>query len=240
MTTTRDTDQGTDLQLNRRAFVQVLGTGLLITVAQRDAVAQRRRYGQRSSGPVSARVHVNVDGTIQVMTGKVEEGQGSRAELTQAAAEELRAPVRLVQLIMADTQLVPDDGITAGSRTSACTHVAASRIGKARQKRAGQLRPLRFRVMGRLLGVGGKVLITVARLSVIRPALLVNDARHFEHDRLPRRAAKENLPVAKNAKSFGGQPKVLATSATGTLHVRATRTTRRRRLLRGRVLRLRR
>jgi hypothetical protein len=28
------------------------------------------------------------------------------------------------------------------------------------------------------------------------------------------RAAKENSPVAKLAKSFGGQPKVLATSAT--------------------------
>ena len=32
------------------------------------------------------------DGTITVLTGKIEMGQGARAELTQAAAEEMRAP----------------------------------------------------------------------------------------------------------------------------------------------------
>jgi len=53
-----------------------------------------------------------------VMTGKVEAGQGSRAELTQAAAEELKVPVSRIQLLMADTGMVPDDGITAGSGTT--------------------------------------------------------------------------------------------------------------------------
>jgi hypothetical protein len=38
--------------------------------------------------PVAARVRLNADGTFNVMTGKVEEGQGPRAQLTQAAAEE--------------------------------------------------------------------------------------------------------------------------------------------------------
>lgn len=52
------------------------------------------------------------------MTGKVECGQGARAELTQAAAEELRVPAERVQLLMADTALVPDDGMTAGSRST--------------------------------------------------------------------------------------------------------------------------
>jgi hypothetical protein len=37
--------------------------------------------------------------------------------------------------------------------------------------------------MEKLLGVGGKVFITVARLRVIRPAFVVNDVRHFEHGR---------------------------------------------------------
>ena len=49
---------------------------------------------------------------------QVEEGQGPRAELSQAAAEELRVAVDQVRLVMADTDLVPDDGITAGSRTT--------------------------------------------------------------------------------------------------------------------------
>ena len=67
---------------------------------------------------VSARVHIGKDGSITVMTGKVEAGQGSRTELTQAAAEELRVPVSRIQLLMADTGIVPDDGITAGSGTT--------------------------------------------------------------------------------------------------------------------------
>ena len=64
---------------------------------------------------------IGKDGTITVMTGKVEGGQGSRAEITQAAAEELRVSTDRVQLLMADTDLVPDDGITAGSRSTPST-----------------------------------------------------------------------------------------------------------------------
>ena len=106
-----------DFGLNRRAFVQVLGAGLVLAVSVAPAAAQSR--GGRGGGPrarnIAARVHIASDGTITVMTGKVEAGQGARAELTLVAAEELRVPVSRVQLIMADTSLVPDDGITAGS-----------------------------------------------------------------------------------------------------------------------------
>ncbi|HSD27494.1 MAG TPA: molybdopterin cofactor-binding domain-containing protein, partial [Vicinamibacteria bacterium] len=98
-------------ELRRRTFLQALGSGLLITVTAPEAWAA-------AGTPVSARVFLNEDGTITALSGKVEEGQGPRAELTQAAAEELRVPVEQVRLVMADTDLVPDDGITAGSRTT--------------------------------------------------------------------------------------------------------------------------
>jgi isoquinoline 1-oxidoreductase len=75
-------------------------------------------------------VHIAKDGAITVMTGKVEGGQGARAELTQAAAEELRVPASRVQLVMGDTALVPDDGVTAGSRTTPSS-VPAVRQGAA-------------------------------------------------------------------------------------------------------------
>ncbi len=119
-----------DNGLSRRRFVQVLGAGLLITVGG-PAPAQRR--GPRGSGRgqrVAARIHVGKDGTITVLTGKVEMGQGSRAELTQAAAEELRVPASRIEMVMGDTRLVPDDGITAGSRTTPST-VPAVRQGAA-------------------------------------------------------------------------------------------------------------
>jgi len=106
-----------EFDLNRRTFLQALGAGLLITVTQETTQAQRRAQGGRAM-PVIARLHLNADGTVTVLTGKVEEGQGARAELSQAAAEELHIGIDKIRLIMADTDLVPDDGITAGSRTT--------------------------------------------------------------------------------------------------------------------------
>ncbi len=123
---------------SRRDFLQVLGAGLLIAVtvepAQGQQVPAGQPRGERGTGrgavTVAARVHVGADGIMTVMTGKVECGQGARAELTQAAAEELRVPPDRVRLVMADTDLVPDDGGTYGSLTTPAT-VPALRRGCA-------------------------------------------------------------------------------------------------------------
>jgi isoquinoline 1-oxidoreductase len=108
--------------------VQALGAGILITIVAPSLHAQERRRGggggfrgNQKPQPIDARLHIANDGTITVMTGKVECGQGARAEITQAAAEELGVAPERVQLIMGDTALCPDDGITAGSRTTPST-----------------------------------------------------------------------------------------------------------------------
>jgi isoquinoline 1-oxidoreductase len=115
-----------DFGLSRRTFVQVVGGALVFAVAAPTLLAQeRRRGGGGGRGgapiPIEARLKIAPDGSITVMTGKVECGQGARAEITQAAAEELKVPVERVQLVMADTAKCPDDGITAGSRTTPST-----------------------------------------------------------------------------------------------------------------------
>ena len=112
-----------DFGLNRRSFVQMLSTGLLIVAHVSPALAQRREGGRDTRGPrnLGARIHLGKDGSITVLSGKVEGGQGARAELTLAAAEELRVVSGQIQFVLADTALVPDDGITAGSRTSPST-----------------------------------------------------------------------------------------------------------------------
>ncbi len=128
---------GYDFGMSRRAFVKGLGAGLCIAVSL-PALPQEKESGQRSrnsflgSGAqnVAARIHLGTDGTIIVMAGKVEAGQGARAELLQAAAEELRVPVGRVQMVLADTGTVPDDGMTAGSGTTPRT-VPAVRRGAA-------------------------------------------------------------------------------------------------------------
>jgi isoquinoline 1-oxidoreductase subunit beta len=112
--------------LTRRQFVQALGAGVLIAVCHGPVLGQARggRRGEiRGGAPttIAARLHIAQDGTITILSGKVECGQGSRAQLTQAAAEELRVPAERVRIILADTGLVPNDGITAGSRTTPAT-----------------------------------------------------------------------------------------------------------------------
>src|SRR5260370_38479307 len=78
---------GYDFGLKRRALMQVLGAGLLIA-ASVPALAQRkggRGFGGSGAKTIGARIHLGKDGSITVLAGKVEAGQGARAELTQAA-----------------------------------------------------------------------------------------------------------------------------------------------------------
>jgi len=123
------------VEVTRRDFLAVLGAGLMIAVTVEPAKGRQVPAGNRRGGGftgrgavnVAARVHVGADGVLTVMTGKVECGQGTRAELTQASAEELRVGVDRVRLVMADTDLVPDDGGTYGSLTTPATVPAVRR-----------------------------------------------------------------------------------------------------------------
>jgi len=103
-------------EISRREFVHVLGAGLVLSVAAPNVFGQRAREGPGVA--LGQRLHIGADGNITVLTSKVEVGQGSRTQLTQAAAEELHLPVRRIRFLMGDTAVVPDDGGTAGSRTT--------------------------------------------------------------------------------------------------------------------------
>jgi isoquinoline 1-oxidoreductase len=109
-----------EFQLDRREFLQLAGAGLLFSVSAPPAAGA-------PAGSIAARLHIGDDGRVTVMTGKVEVGQGSRAQLTQAAAEELRLPCERIRLVMGDTQLTPDDGGTFGSLTTPSTVPAVRR-----------------------------------------------------------------------------------------------------------------
>jgi CO/xanthine dehydrogenase Mo-binding subunit len=111
---------------DRREFVQVLSAGLVIAVGVRSARGQRGRGrggrgGEEGTVPAARRFHIGADGSVTAFTSKVEVGQGSRTQISQAVAEELFVPVEQVKLVMADTELCPDDGGTAGSRTTPAT-----------------------------------------------------------------------------------------------------------------------
>lgn len=113
-------------ELDRRDFVKILGVGLLITVSLPTSLWAQRRggrggWGARPAGTLDTRIHIAADGRITLMTGKVEIGQGIRTALAQGTAEELRVGPESVDMLMGDTDLVPDDGPTFGSMTTPYT-----------------------------------------------------------------------------------------------------------------------
>jgi nicotinate dehydrogenase subunit B len=106
-------------QLDRRDFMSLFGTGLLVAFssrAQESGIARRVPPGLPQD--VDSWLHIGEDGVVTVYTGKTEVGQNIRTSLTQAVSEELRCPTGAVRLIMADTALTPFDMGTFGSRTT--------------------------------------------------------------------------------------------------------------------------
>src|SRR5580700_4434417 len=109
------------LELDRRDFLRVLGGGLLICLKDIPAWAQEsgRTFGSRElPRDVSSWLHIAADGAVKVFTGKVEVGQNIRTSLAQQVAEELRVPFDSITMVMGDTDLVPWDMGTFGSRTT--------------------------------------------------------------------------------------------------------------------------
>jgi CO/xanthine dehydrogenase Mo-binding subunit len=108
-------------ELNRRSFLQVLGGGLLVCIAGAHAIAQESGRGNRGHElpkELDAWLHIGQDGNITAFTGKVEMGQNIRTSLAQQIAEELHIPIDTVSLVMGDTDRVPWDAGTFGSRTT--------------------------------------------------------------------------------------------------------------------------
>jgi isoquinoline 1-oxidoreductase len=110
--------------LPRRDFFKIVGGGIVVfclpvsTVAGQEAGRSGRRPVEAVPQEISAWLHVNENGEITVFTGKVEVGQNIRTSLTQAVAEELSVAPGSIQLLMGDTDRVPFDMGTFGSRTT--------------------------------------------------------------------------------------------------------------------------
>ena len=63
-------------------------------------------------------VRVHADGSVSVMTGSTELGQGSHTVIPQIAAEELGVPFENVCVVASDTAITPYDRSTGASRTT--------------------------------------------------------------------------------------------------------------------------
>jgi len=111
-------------ELRRRDFFKALGGGIAVfCLLDRSFAGQesgRARHGFNEPWPqeISAWLHIGENGEVTVYTGKVEVGQNIRSSLTQAVAEELSVEPGFVRMLMGDTDHVPFDMGTFGSRTT--------------------------------------------------------------------------------------------------------------------------
>ena len=114
--------QNYDFAVDRRQFFKITGGGLIVAFVLKDIFSfdNETPHSETSSttAGVESWIHIAGDGTVTVYTGKVEVGQNIRTSLSQIVAEELMVPVMAIKMVMGDTDLVPHDAGTFGSRTT--------------------------------------------------------------------------------------------------------------------------
>jgi nicotinate dehydrogenase subunit B len=190
---------GYRFHFDRRDFIKAFGAGIVFIVPLSHALAQQGQRAQGESGrggagnqlptDIGAWIHIDEDGGVTVFTGKVEMGQNIRTSLAQAVAEELPVPVATIHLVMGDTDLVPFDAGTFGSRT---TPTMAPQLRKA-------------------AAAAREVLIDLAaqQLSVEPASVKIVDARFVNHDKSKSLSLAE---VAKGRKLVKVIPENIATT----------------------------
>lgn len=114
--------------MDRRDFFRALGGVVVVLTAEPLEAQQGTAAGQGPPREIAAWLHIGEDNVTTVFTGKVEVGQDIRTSLAQAVAEELRAPLDRIRLVMGDTDRTPFDMGTFGSRT---TPVMAPQLRRA-------------------------------------------------------------------------------------------------------------
>src|SRR5215471_4182553 len=93
-------------ELARRDFFKILGAGIAVFVAAREALAaQETAPGSRSfhneelPKEITSWLHIGEDGMVTGFTGKAEVGQNIRTSVSQTVADELRVSFASVRLV---------------------------------------------------------------------------------------------------------------------------------------------
>jgi nicotinate dehydrogenase subunit B len=125
------------LRPERRRFLQTGGALVLAFSIPRLAGAQAKEGGAadlpgslKKLAMLDGWIRIGADGSITVLTGKAELGQGIKTAILQLAAEELVVAPARIKLVTADTAQTADEGYTAGSHSmqdsgTAVRHAAA-------------------------------------------------------------------------------------------------------------------
>ncbi len=136
-------------EFDRRDFMRVFGSGLVVVATLPRLAGQesgRGVQGRDEQAEVAAWLHIDERGRVTVYTGKVEIGQNIRTSLSQTVADELRVPLTSIEMVMADTDLVPFDAGTFGS-------MSTPRMGRQLARAAAVAREMLIDAAATSLGV---------------------------------------------------------------------------------------
>ncbi len=147
-------EPGGELLPGKRGLDADIGADLDMVVASlhrdhKDVAYYGIGYGVSASDagafPVSTiNVRIETDGSVTVLSGSTEMGQGSRSVLAQIAAEELGVPLEQVSVIQSDTATTPYERTTGASRT---TTLAGLALVRACEDARGKIRDMAAEVL---------------------------------------------------------------------------------------------
>jgi isoquinoline 1-oxidoreductase len=160
----RETDRYR-FDLDRRDVLKALGGGVLVCLVFRGSSAQQRgkggkggKGGGNTPQQLGAWLHIGEDGQLTLYSGKTEVGQNVRTSVTQALAEELQVSPSAIRVVLADTDLVPNEGGTSGSRSTPSTIPQIRRVGAAAREVLIDLAAEQFKAdRNELVAADGKV-----------------------------------------------------------------------------------
>lgn len=121
-------------------------------------------YGSRRGDTSGARLAVGIDGSVRIWAGPNHSGQFIETAYAQIAADALGRPYEEIEVVVGDTELVPESGSCAASRSTYAGGSAVLAACRELNTRIAELslpEPLDWKEAGRRLAVAGRALIEV-------------------------------------------------------------------------------
>jgi CO/xanthine dehydrogenase Mo-binding subunit len=112
-----DTPADGDWDQAVRRAAELIGWGKPLGPGRGRGIAVGIKSGP-TTGLSQSTVRLLADGSVVVVAGTSDMGQGARTVLAQIAAEELGAPLGSISVVMGDTAIVPYDQQTSASRST--------------------------------------------------------------------------------------------------------------------------
>ncbi len=135
--------------IDRRSFLKTSGSltvGFLLFGCAKDSKVGVNANPPFTADQADAWLQVLADGTVQVLTGKLELGQGLKIVMQQVAGEELNINPRQIKVIYADTGITQNEGYTAGSRSVERSSMIIRRAAATARQRVLRLAAERWQV----------------------------------------------------------------------------------------------